>query len=78
MSEPNKPPTAAPLHGIVIPRSTVLAMLGGQWPDSGESSEWPSGFAWDAVDHFEVEDGVLVPYVGGHPAPGPDLRLIVV
>jgi len=78
MNEPNKPPTAAPLHGFVIPRSTVLAMLGGRWPDSGESSEWPSGFAWDAVDHFEVEDGVLVPYAGGLPAPGPDLRLIVV
>ena len=69
---------AASMHPIVIPRATVLAMLGGQWPDSGGSSHWPSGFAWDAVDHFEVEDGALVPYAGGLPAPGPDLRLVVV
>ena len=63
------------LDAVVIQRGAVLAMLGGEWPDSGESKHWPSGFCWDRVDHFEVEDGLLVPFSGGEPAPGPDFKL---
>lgn len=65
-------------QATVIPREVVLALLGGVWPDSGESKCWSSGFVWDAVDHFRVESGLLVPYAGGLPAPGPDLKLCVV
>lgn len=63
---------------MVISRDTVLAILGGEWPDSGTSEFWPSGFAWDSVDHFEVECGVLIPYAGGLPAPGPDFVLTMI
>lgn len=64
------------MDGIRIPRDVVLAMLGGRWPDSGESNEgWPSGFSWFSVDHFRVESGRLVPYDGSDPLPGPDFEL---
>ena len=63
---------------VRIERDLVLAMLGGVWPDSGQSADWPSGFCWHTVDHFEVEAGVLVPYRGGMPAPGPDLKLVII
>lgn len=74
MGEENSEPTTS-VDRLVIPRDTVLAMLGGVWPDSGLSEYWPNGFAWDAVDHFEIEGDVLVPFAGGFPAPGPDFRL---
>lgn len=61
-----------------IPRDLVLLMLGGEWPDSGMSDNWPSGFAWDRVDHFRCEDGLLVPYDGSDPLPGPDFKLTIV
>lgn len=61
-----------------ISKKTVLALLGGEWPDSGESEHWPSGFAWSEVQCFKVEDGFIVPYAGGTPAPGPDFKLVMV
>lgn len=63
---------------IIIEPDVVLAMLGGKWPDSGKSKCWPSGFSWEEVGEFRVEDGLLVPYSGGLPAPGPDFRLTMV
>lgn len=47
----------------------------------GPPNEWPklmggySGFHWDSVDHWELEEGILVPYLGGAPMDGPSLRL---
>jgi hypothetical protein len=62
-----------------ISNELMLEMLGGQWPDSGESTEgWPRGFAFDEVDHWECEDGRLVPYVGDEPAPGPDFKVVMI
>lgn len=56
----------------------VLRLLGGKWPDSGDSEHWPSGFSYDSVDHFRIEDGELVPYDGGSPAPGPSFKLEII
>lgn len=63
---------------IAVSKEKVLELLGGAWPDSGDSESWPSGFAWECVSHFVMEEGELVPYAGGLPAPGPNLRLSVV
>lgn len=63
---------------IALSRDLVLALLGDTWPDSGKSAYWPSGFGWDGVDEFVLEDGQLVPYAGGFPAPGPDFKLEIV
>ena len=62
---------------IAVSKEKVLELLGGEWPDSGDSASWPSGFSWEFVSHFVVEEGELVPYAGGLPAPGPNLRLSV-
>jgi hypothetical protein len=61
-----------------ISNELMLEMLGGEWPDSGDSEHWPSGFAFDQVDHWEIEYGRLVPYLGNQPAPGPDFRLVMI
>lgn len=61
-----------------LTKKQVKQMLGGEWPDSGDSEDWPSGFCYDAVDYFKIEDGYLVPYTGGTPAPGPDFKLVIV
>ncbi len=58
-----------------IEKEQLLELLGGDWPDSGLSEYWPSGFSFDSVDHYELENGHLVPYAGGLPAPGPDFKL---
>lgn len=60
---------------MIISTEKMLKLLGGKWPDSGESEYWPSGFSFDCVDHFRVEDGELVPYDGHNPAPGPSFKL---
>ena len=61
-----------------ISKSLMLQMLGGEWPDSGESAYWPSGFDFDRADHWRIEDGILVPYLGDEPLPGPDFRLVMI
>jgi len=54
-----------------IPTRLVKAMLGGKWPKHD--------FNFDAVDHFRVIKGTLVPDDGtDEPAPGPDLKLFMV
>lgn len=59
---------------IRIHPSLVRAMLGGKWP----SEERTRGFCFDAVDHYRIEKGDLVPYDGFNEAPGPDFKLIMV
>jgi len=61
-----------------IPTALVKEMLGGKWPDSGDSKHWPSGFSFDDVPYFKVEDGYLVPWNLGEPLPGPDFKLVIV
>ena len=56
-----------------LDRDKVRALLGGEWPASVEGYE---GFVWDAVDHWRLEYGEFVPYGGGEPAPGPNLKLV--
>ena len=59
--------------GNVVSTQLVKKMVGGVWPEA-------SGFSFDSVDHFEIENdeehgGMLVPYDGSSPAPGPSFAL---
>ena len=46
----------------------VLALCGGSFPGQ-------SGFAWDRVERFELEGGILQPYAGREILPGPGISL---
>lgn len=63
------------LNGTKVPSKVVLAMLGGKWPFYSNGG---CTFCWDAVDHFEMFDGELVPCdcCGGF-IPAPNLRLTI-
>jgi hypothetical protein len=59
-------------HTLTFAPALVKQMLGGQWPHA-------DGFAWEQVDHFQLEDGVLEPYGGPSESdilPGPGLVLL--
>ena len=60
----------------VFAAALVRELCGGAFPDSGASGQWPSGFCWDDCE-YRIEDGQLVPYAGGLPAPGPSLCLCI-
>ncbi len=60
---------------IAVRKRVLLDIAGGEWPELPKKYE---GFSWSSVDHYEVENGVLVPYLGGLPMDGPDLKLIAV
>lgn len=62
---------------MMFTRQQVKAMIG-EWPDSGNVAGYPSGFLWSEVDHFELIDGELVPFSGGLPMDGPNLKLQMV
>jgi len=53
----------------------VLELLGGQWPNHSKYKD----FKYEAVDYWQVDQGVLTPYSGGVPLEGPTftLRLLV-
>ncbi|MHA2429294.1 MAG: hypothetical protein ACXADB_14830 [Candidatus Hermodarchaeia archaeon] len=59
---------------LELPPEFVLQLLGGRWPRSQDYGYQP-GFDWEQADHFTIENGDLVPYSGGHPMDGPNLRL---
>lgn len=44
----------------------VRALCGGVFP-------YARGFAWERVEHFRLEDGVLQPYRGDTILPGPGI-----
>lgn len=46
----------------------VAALCGGELPKA-------DGFAWERVEHFLLEDGVLQPYSGKQILPGPGLEV---
>lgn len=51
---------------------TIRRILGGTWPDVPGYY----GFSYEAVDHYKLEDGLLIPYDGfGTPCPGPSFKL---
>jgi|GEM_PF-3841327 len=54
-----------------IPKWLVLKLFGGEFPIDS------NGFSFDACSHWEIENGKLIPYSGGSPAPGPNFRLII-
>jgi hypothetical protein len=55
---------AATQEPIIFAVEQVKALCGGAFP-------FASGFNWDAVEHFLLEDGVLQPYEGTEILPGP-------
>lgn len=68
-----------PMAGTVMAKETVKALLGGEWPDSGDCPGYCSGFCWDLVDYWELLDGELVPMSGdGESLNGPNLQLKMV
>ena len=61
------------IEDIRISPEFVRALLGGEWP----SEDRTRGFCFDAIDHFRIVDGTLVPFAGFDEAPGPDFKLIM-
>ena len=53
---------------ILFETAHVQALCGGQFPTA-------NGFAWDQVEHFRLEDGVLQPYRGNEILPGLTLEV---
>lgn len=53
----------------------VLELLGGKWPNHSKYAN----FSYEAVEHWQVDYGVLAPYSGGAPMEGPTftLRLLI-
>lgn len=56
-------------NGDRIPPELVELLCGG--------FEKETGFSWDAVEYFRLEDGILQSYAGGEILPGPGLRVNV-
>lgn len=61
----------------------VLALLGGVWPNTrftsgNNGTSVYDGFCFDAVGEWRLEGNMLVPYDGGLPMDGPNLKLIPV
>ncbi len=55
----------------IISVEQVRALCGGKFPEA-------NGFAWDRVDHFKLEDGLLQPYSGAYGIlPGPGLEILI-
>ena len=62
-----------------LSKQQMLELLGGKWPNSGDSNEgWPVGFFFEEVGQWRVEDGRIVPYLGDEPLPGPDFQLVMI
>jgi hypothetical protein len=55
---------------MVFSNEQMLKMLGGVWPEFDE-------FVYAAVDHWECEDGIFIPYLGGLPMDGPCFELTI-
>ncbi len=73
----SKPLEVERVDGVLVFSSAAIQELcGGEFPDSGNSKHWPSGFFWNKCE-YHLENGELVPYGGGLPAPGPNLRLVI-
>ena len=56
------------MHTETFTIAQATALCGGQLPAE-------SGFAWERVEHFRLEDGVLQPYSGDTILPGPGIRI---
>ena len=72
--------TTPPLQKIdgvfILSANFVRELCGGEFPDSGNSANWPSGFAWDRCE-YRLEEGRLIPCSGDELLPGPDLILTI-
>lgn len=56
-------------------KESVKGLLGRRW---GRNPERFAGFDRESVDHHELEDGQLVPHLGGLPMHGPSIMLLSV
>ena len=62
-------------NGIYVHRDLVFALLGCEWPKYGAGG---AEFNWDAVSHFQIWDGELVPCdSSGEFIPAPNLKLVM-